>query len=685
MFNKVADHLLALPRPAKRALAIGLDGVVCVACVWIALALRLENWVSVVVVQFLPMAVAVGLAVPIFALMGAYRAIFRYSESATLVSLIKACSMFGLLYALCFTIVGIPSVPRSIGINVPILLFIIVGASRMLARYWLGGRHLGFLNRKALPQVVIYGAGSAGRQLAAALEKSREMVLRAFVDDSPYLHGASMNGLIIYSPESLVDLAEERGITDLLLAMPSVSRARRSEIVHSVQAMKLPLHVRTVPDLMDLARGKMPIQDLHELDIEDLLGRDPVPPQQELLHENTTGKVVLVTGAGGSIGSELCRQIAALAPHTLLLVEVSEYALYTIHYELQQKYGKNICLLPLLASVCDEVRMQEIMRTWKPDTVYHAAAFKHVPLVEHNPAEGIRNNVFGTWTTARVAAECGVSDFVLISTDKAVRPTNIMGASKRVAEMVLQGLAQDARHGTRFSMVRFGNVLGSSGSVVPLFRQQIRNGGPVTLTHAEITRYFMTIPEAAQLVIQAGAMSAGGDVFVLDMDAPVKIIDLARRMIGLSGLSVRDDANPEGDIEIKITGLRPGEKLYEELLIGDNPSPTPHARIMKAHDDAMPMDVLTKHLTELGTAIACNDVERIRELLKTLVGGYSPAAEIVDWVHLEQMQKAQVQATAQQIKIEPAAFRSRQPANQGLTSGSGHLELGAAARRRMAS
>lgn len=676
MFNKFADHLLALPRPAKRVFAIWLDCAMCAACVWIALALRLEKWAAVVAAQLTPTLVAVALAVPIFALTGAYRAIFRYSESATLVSLIKACLAFGLLYLLCFTIVGLPGIPRSIGINVPILLFVFVGGSRMLARYWLGGRHVGFLNRKALPQVVIYGAGSAGRQLAATLEKSREMVLRAFVDDSPQLQGASLNGLVIYSFESLAELVEERGITDLLLAMPSVDRARRSEIVRSVQAMKLPLHVRTVPSLVELARGKVPIQDLHELDIEDLLGRDPVPPQEELLHENTTGKTVLVSGAGGSIGSELCRQIAGLNPRVLLLVEVSEYALYTIHHELQHKYGnEGLRLVPLLASVCDEVRMQEIMCTWKPDTVYHAAAFKHVPLVEHNPAEGIRNNVFGTWTTARVAAECGVSDFVLISTDKAVRPTNIMGASKRVAEMVLQGLAQHNRYQTRFSMVRFGNVLGSSGSVVPLFRQQIREGGPVTLTHADITRYFMTIPEAAQLVIQAGAMATGGEVFVLDMGAPVKIIDLARRMIELSGLTPCDDDDPEGDIPIKITGLRPGEKLYEELLIGDNPSPTAHTRIMKAHDDAMPMDMLTEYLTELRAAVASNDVELMRELLKTLVSGYCAADEIVDWVHLELAQ--QKQSLLPEAMAEMVAFRSRPSANQTAELTSRHLEVAA--------
>ncbi|MFC5461626.1 polysaccharide biosynthesis protein [Massilia niabensis] len=637
MINKVADHLLALPRPAKRLLALAVDTVICAMCVWLAFGLRLESWGLVDEARLTAVGVAVGVALPLFVVSGFYRAIFRYSGQAALIALVKACVAFGIVYFVLFSLIAVDGVPRSLGVNVPVLLFVMVGASRLLARYWLGGMYVGILRRKSLPQVVIYGAGTAGRQLASALANSREMVLRAFVDDSPKLHGASMNGLLIYAPSRLSELVHERGITDLLLAMPAVDRARRSEVVRSIQALKLPLHVRTLPDLIEMAQGKVHMQDLHELDIEDLLGRDPVAPNADLLHQNIRGKVVLVTGAGGSIGSELCRQIVRLAPHTLLLVEVSEYALYSIHHELQRKLGNTgLRILPLMASVRDEARMREIMRTWRPDTVYHAAAYKHVPLVEHNPAEGVRNNVLGTWVTARVAAECLVNDFVLISTDKAVRPTNIMGASKRLAEMVLQGLAQGGGR-TRFSMVRFGNVLGSSGSVVPLFRQQIRDGGPITLTHADITRYFMTIPEAAQLVIQAGAMATGGDVFVLDMGAPVRIIDLARRMVELSGLSVRDEHNPDGDIAVDITGLRPGEKLYEELLIGDDPSPTQHPRIMKAHDHAMRWDHLQERLAALEVALSLNNVDLIRQILAALVSGYRPADEIVDWVHLKQL------------------------------------------------
>ncbi|MDP2108335.1 MAG: nucleoside-diphosphate sugar epimerase/dehydratase, partial [Rhodocyclaceae bacterium] len=426
-------------------------------------------------------------------------------------------------------------------------------------------------------------------------------------------------------------------VRDVLLAIPSASRQRRNEILQ--QLLRSHVAVRTLPGLSDLAQGRVHVSDLHELDIDDLLGRDAVVPDSALLEKNIRGKVVLVTGAGGSIGSELCRQILASGPRALLLVEQSEFALYQIHQELQGTLPAGAELIPLLGSVCDERRMRGIMTTWRPDTIYHAAAYKHVPLVEHNPAEGIRNNVFGTLTTARVAQELGVADFVLISTDKAVRPTNVMGASKRLAEMILQALANQTA-GTQFTMVRFGNVLGSSGSVVPKFRQQIRDGGPITLTDPEVTRFFMTIPEAAQLVIQAAAMAglanAGGAVFVLDMGKSVRIGDLARRMVELSGLSVRDDDNPEGDIEIQVTGLRPGEKLYEELLIGENPQPTAHPRIMQAHEDFLPRQVLEEKLASLESSLDANDVPAIRRLLEDVVSGYRPDDAIVDWVHCAQ-------------------------------------------------
>ncbi len=418
---------------------------------------------------------------------------------------------------------------------------------------------------------------------------------------------------------------------DLLLRFVAASRA----------AARIGLRVvRTLSGLSDVPIGKMNLSNVRDLDINNLLGREPVMPNHLLLSKNNINKVVLVTGAGGSIGSELCRQILAVGPEKLLLVELSEFALYAIHQELEERCaGKKTILLPLLASAQDEDRMREIMSTWRPDTVYHAAAYKHVPLVEHNPTEGIRNNVMGTLRTAQAAAENGVTDFVLISTDKAVRPTSIMGASKRLAEMVLQALAA-TKPGTKFSMVRFGNVLGSSGSVVPKFLQQIRDGGPITLTHPEITRYFMTLSESAQLVIQAGAMAKGGEVFVLNMGESVKIMDLARRMIELSGLTVRDEHYSKGDIEIEITGLRPGEKLYEELLIGDNPDLTSHPRIMKAHEDFMSWADLKPKLRTLELALSINDVSILRTVIAQLVSGYIPNSEIVDWVHMEQEAKA---------------------------------------------
>ena len=468
------------------------------------------------------------------------------------------------------------------------------------------------------------------------MTNNQEMQVVGFLDDDTTLQSQNLNGLTIYSPEDLPTLAASRQIASVLLAMPGISRRRRNEILQQISQAHVA--VRTLPSVTDLAQGKVSVSDLRELDIDDLLGRESVAPNQTLLTKNIRGKVVLVTGAGGSIGSELCRQILTVSPASLLLIEQSEFALYAIHQELEEKQAATTTkLVPLLASVQDTDRMREIISTWRPDTVYHAAAYKHVPLVEHNPAAGIKNNVLGTLRTAQAAQDNGVADFVLISTDKAVRPTNVMGASKRLAEMGLQALAESSvatERKTTFSMVRFGNVLGSSGSVVPRFRQQIRDGGPITLTHPEVTRYFMTIPEAAQLVIQAGAMAEGGDVFVLDMGEPVKIADLARRMVELSGLTVKDTENPDGDIEIEVTGLRPGEKLYEELLIGDNPGPTGHPRIMKAHEEFIAWGELETKITALEMALNTNDIGPMRQMMQELVAGYTPSEEIVDWVYL---------------------------------------------------
>jgi FlaA1/EpsC-like NDP-sugar epimerase len=615
MLEGTAQKILGLSRSAKRAIALSMDIIICLVTVGLAYWLRLGEWEMPTGNQLYSYALPVLIAIPLFIRFGLYRAIFRYVGWSALTSVVRACVIYGLIYATIFTVVGFANVPRTIGIIQPILLFLIVGASRATTRFWLGGGYQNLLRMSQRRRVLIYGAGSAGRQLAAGLANSEDMNVVGFVDDDRSLHSSLLNGKPIHSPKGLAELIERDEISDLLLAIPSATRQRRNEIIESVRGTKA--SIRTLPGLMDLAQGRVTVNDLRELDIEDLLGRDPVEPDPLLLAQNLSGKTILVSGAGGSIGSELCRQIVRENPKNLILVEMSEYHLYAIHQELVTRDAMDgiiTNIVPSLTSVLDEKALDALLAEWKPDTIFHAAAYKHVPLVEHNVISGVRNNVFGTLTLARTARKHDVADFVLISTDKAVRPTNIMGASKRLAELILQAMAQ-ASNITRFSMVRFGNVLGSSGSVVPLFRQQIKQGGPVTVTHEEITRYFMTIPEAAQLVIQAGTMARGGEVFVLDMGEPVRIIDLARAMIELSGLKVRDEANPDGDIAIEVTGLRDGEKLYEELLIGNNPEPTDHSRIMKANEDYLQWEELSPLLGELEVAMNASDSERLRMIV----------------------------------------------------------------------
>jgi len=627
------NTLLSMPRALKRLVALSVDIALCVVTVWFAYYLRLGDFISFSGNTLWAVAASICISVPIFVVSGLYRAIFRYSGWPALITVARAAGIYGLLYFTIFTVIGINDVPRTVGIIQPILLLFAIGASRAFARVWLGSDYRNILKKGTLAKVLVYGAGVTGRQLAAALANNREMEVVGFLDDDKQIQGHILNGLSIFSPQDLPSLVVSKGVRDVLLAMPSITRKRRNEILRQVQSAHVA--VRTLPSLNDLAQGKISVSDLRDLDIDDLLGREPAIPDRSLLEINVRGKVVLVAGAGGSIGSEICRQLVTLEPSKLLLIEQSEFALYAIHKELEEAPDRHsVALVPLLASVQDDLRMRDIMSTWRPHIVYHAAAYKHVPLVEHNAAEGIKNNVLGTLRSAIAAAENGVSHFVLISTDKAVRPTNVMGASKRLAEMILQALAGEAT-GTTFSMVRFGNVLDSSGSVVPKFRKQIRDGGPVTLTHPEVIRYFMTISEASQLVIQSGAMASGGDVFVLDMGQPVKISELARRMIELSGLSVRDRDDSEGDIEIQVTGLRPGEKLFEELLIGNNPQPTPHPRIMRAHEAFIPWTELKPRIEALRTVLSKNNMHDIRAALQELVAGYEPSGEIVDWVHLE--------------------------------------------------
>ena len=634
----VVAPLLEMPRPAKRLVVIALDLVLALLSVWCAFYLRIDQTGLPQQQQKYVYLLAPVLAFPLFVRFGLYRAIFRYTGLAALATIAKAVGVYALLFFLALLWFKWDGVPRSVGLIQPILFLLLVGTSRALARFWLAG--WSGKATHAVGRMLIYGAGEAGVQTASALGVARQFVLLGFIDDDPKKAGRSINGVGIMKPGDVPDAVERMGVTDILLAMPALDRARRNEIINRLRA--LPVHVRTLPGMGDLASGRVTVQDFQELDVEDLLGRPPVPPDSTLLARNLADKVVLVTGAGGSIGSELCRQIILERPRQLVLLDHNEFGLYTIHQELEGLCAEQqhpVELVPLIASVGNFGRLREVCKLYRPATVYHAAAYKHVPLVECNPSEGVLNNVFGTLNMARAAMESGVSHFVLVSTDKAVRPTNVMGATKRMAELVLQALAAspsvcfhlpDGTHSpqvtnnTLFAMVRFGNVLGSSGSVVPLFRKQLRAGGPLTVTHEEVTRYFMTIPEAAQLVLQAGAMAHGGDVFVLDMGQPVKITDLARRMAQLSGLSVRDERNPTGDIEIKVVGLRPGEKLYEELLIGENPEPTAHPRIMKAHEDFVAWPQLAPVLVDMRLAATQNDVAVMKKILTQLVHGYSP-------------------------------------------------------------
>ncbi|MFZ4379964.1 MAG: polysaccharide biosynthesis protein [Polynucleobacter sp.] len=620
-------ELLELPRWVKQFAAMLIDVVCALLATWLAFSLRLDEWHALIAEQKMAYILAVALSIPVFFQYGVYKTVLRFTGAHTLALMSKAVGIYGLLYFAAIFMLASPYIYRSIGLVQPIIMFILMALARVAASLALGFRSYGNNGRPVLGTLLIYGAGHSGMQIASALRQSGQYFLAGYIDDSSQYQGSNINGLMVYPPKEITRLIDTHGVTDILLAMPSIDRARRNAILSDLR--ELQVHVRSLPDLVDLAQGHVTVLDIKELDPDDLLGREPVAPNRELIEKNILGKTVLISGAGGSIGSELCRQILQVGPKQLLLLDHSEYGLYAIESELRTQLNANpqlkTELIPLLGNVRDAERLEAIFTKWSIDTVYHAAAYKHVPLVEHNPSEGLQNNVLGTLNLAQAAKKHHTANFVLISTDKAVRPTNVMGATKRFAELVLQALANEENSGTCFSMVRFGNVLGSSGSVVPLFREQIKAGGPVTLTHAEVTRYFMTIPEAAQLVIQAGAMAKGGEVFVLDMGQPVKIYDLAKRMVELSGLSVKNSETGAGDIEIVVTGLRPGEKLYEELLIGENPTSTPHPRIMMAREDFLPWSALEAELALLQAGLAKDDFQVQVAQLQRLVNGYQPS------------------------------------------------------------
>lgn len=658
VMDKLRTLLLGLTRRQKRAFQVVTDIFLVWFALWMAFVVRLGideliNPFNEYLWLFLSATV---IAIPLFVRFGMYRAVMRYFGNDALIVIIKAVSLSSLILALVVYWSGNHqiSVPRSVIFNYWWLSMVMIGGLRLAMRqYFLGdwftaAQHVPFTNRDdGLPKVAIYGAGAAGNQLVAALRMGRLLRPVAFIDDDSSIADRVISGLLVYKPKHIQQMLDATGAQQILLAIPSASRGRRREILTFLEGFAL--HVQSVPGFMDLASGRVKVDDIQEVDIADLLGRDSVPPQDELLEHCIKDQSVLITGAGGSIGSELCRQILTLQPTTLLLYEHSEFNLYSILQELEQRIVReslSVKLLPILGSVRNQEKLFDVMKTWRVNTVYHAAAYKHVPMVEHNIAEGVLNNVMGTLSAAQASLRANVANFVLISTDKAVRPTNVMGSTKRLAEMTLQALSSEIApvlfgetssisrvNKTRFTMVRFGNVLGSSGSVIPLFHKQIKSGGPLTVTHPKITRYFMSIPEAAQLVIQAGSMGQGGDVFVLDMGEPVKIVELAEKMVHLSGLSIRSDKNLQGDISIEFTGLRPGEKLYEELLIGDNVVTTPHPMIMSANEDYLPWDVLKARLTELLSAVEQDDYTRVRQLLRETVSGYSPDGEIVDWIY----------------------------------------------------
>jgi FlaA1/EpsC-like NDP-sugar epimerase len=574
-------------------------------------------------------AVPLLVGLPGLRLSGFYRSVVRFMGLELAESALKGVTLASVALLICFA--WQENWPDGVRASATFwfLGMVYVVGSRLSVRWLLQSRNA------AGDHVVIYGAGEAGVHLASALAGRGEFVPVAFVDDNAALWGAVINGLEVHSPINLPGFIEELGVSRVLLALPSISRRRRLEIINQLEPLSI--HVQTMPDTGDLVSGNARVDDVREVDITDLLGRDAVPPIPKLLDACISGKSVMVTGAGGSIGSELCIQIAHLKPRRVVLLDISEAALYGVDQKLRdlvERKSLHVEVIALIGSARHYSRMKEVLETYDVQTVYHAAAYKHVPLVEHNMLEGVHNNVFGTLNTAEAAIAAGVESFVLVSTDKAVLPTNVMGATKRFAELVLQALTQRGTK-TTFSMVRFGNVLASSGSVVPLFREQIRNGGPVTVTHPEIYRYFMTIPEAASLVLQAGSMAKGGDVFVLDMGKPVRIRDLAEKMIHLMGLTVRNDRAPDGDIEIRYTGLRPAEKLYEELLIGNNVMGTEHPSIMRAEEDFLAWDELKPLIDQLGTACQRLDCSKTRELLLEVVAGYSPTKEVEDlvWRH----------------------------------------------------
>ena len=621
--------VFGMSRTKKRVISLFIDVVLLISAFFLAYWTRLGGIVAFDNTEiWITLLCTIAITLFTFIKLGLYRAVLRYISFKAL-AMVAGGAFVSAVSLIFFSFFIGSDIPRTVPIIYFSYVFLLCGSERMLIRYYVS-----LILDKDNESVLIYGAGTNGRQLAVLLKHSYRYRIRGFIDENVKLHGTYLLGNKIFSPNDISRLVQKYNVKVILLAIPSASRSKRKAIIDSLIPLKI--KVQTIPDMEDILQGNAKIDELREVNIEDLLGREPVLPNKDLLQKNIFHKAVMVTGAGGSIGSELCRQIILNEPNILILFELSEFSLYAIHQELLEIVKKNNItntkIYPVLGNVQDIERLDRVLSHFSVDTIYHAAAYKHVPLVEYNMIEGVQNNVFGTYNVARCAAEHNVKSFVLISTDKAVRPTNVMGASKRMAELCLQALSEQLKdYQTCFCMVRFGNVLGSSGSVIPLFRKQILKGGPITITHPDIIRYFMTIPEAAQLVIQAGAMAKGGDVFILDMGEPVKIVDLAKNLVQLSGLSVKDETNPKGDVEITYTGLRPGEKLYEELLIGgDNVRKTIHPRIMTAEEVYLPFEQLSEVLSELENSCKDANYMAIRQVLLNAPTGFNPTTEIVD-------------------------------------------------------
>ena len=645
LIKEFSENILSLHRYVKRSVAIVTDLALCVLSTWLAFVLRLEELILFRDLSLIPVVISIIIVIPIFWLLGLYRTIFRYTDFSIIFTIFTSMLIYGLLYFLVIGVYGIPEIPRSVGIIQPMLLSFMIIISRLSVKYLLTNSYT-FKNKISKRRnVLIYGAGDAGRQLIIALENSPEFKVTGIIDDNQQFHRQVLLGQTIYSPSKLERLIKVKNINLVFLALPSISRNKRNQIIEQLKKYKLA--VKTLPSISEIVDGRITVSDIKDLNIEDLLNREQVKPDLKMLNKNINSKIVMVTGAGGSIGSELCRQIIRLKPNKLLLLELNEFALYKIYEELKT-YNKDLNIISLLVNAQNQSKLEKIFETFKVDTVYHAAAYKHVPLVEENICEGVENNVFSTLAIAKASILKKVSNLVFVSSDKAVRPTNIMGASQRLAELCMQAINEDIKDtSTNFSIVRFGNVLESSGSVIPKFKNQIKNGGPVTLTHKDVTRYFMTVTEAAQLVIQAGAMGKKSEVFILDMGESIKIIDLIHKMINLSGLSIKDNKNPKGDIEVKITGLRPGEKLYEELLVGENSEKTNHPRIQKTEESFIPFNQLESDLNNLKKLINENKANEVKKLLDNILKLYKSNSQIVDNIYTEQLFSSSLQKNSQ--------------------------------------